>query len=221
MAAWWKYGLCVFGGIGVGYAVGVKITKDRAEKEKEEEIDKIREIFRSDVRKSKPIVRKESDSTMPKPEIETKTSIQMEKLSAKKDKADQAKHSYSKAFEETPKPGTKEDIPEEEEAPDGKHSADWHDYIHLVKEFPQDSTYTDIVLNYYADGVVTESINDRKWTDQEIAERIGEDNLKLLEEDDCNEIYVVNDLYLANYTIIFRYQEWPEVVEEEPYKEDL
>ena len=214
---WWKYGLCIFGGLGIGYAVGVKITKDRAEAEKEEEIVRIRELFRSDVRKSKP-VKKESGPVLEKPETEAKTSIQMEKLSEKRDRADQANRKYSSAFDEKKKPGIEEeDISSENE----KSKADWRDYIHLVKEFPEDSINKEIVLNYYADGVVTESVNDKRWTDQEIEERIGEENLKLLDEDGCNEIYIVNDLYRVNYTIIFRYQEWSAVVEEEPYKAEL
>ena len=48
-----------------------------------------------------------------------------------------------------------------------------------------------------------------------------EEALKRLEADDCNEVLVANDLYRINYTIIFRYQEYAEVLEEEPYKASL
>lgn len=216
-ASWWKYGLCVFGGLGVGYAVGVKITKDRAEKEKEQEIADIREIYRND-RKAKAPKKQESNSVSEQPEIQTKTSIQMEKLSKKKDKAMQAANKYSKTFDDEHKPGLEEE-PDDEELDEEKK--DWKDYIHLVDEFPDDSSYREDTLKYYADGVLAYESPGGRVADEDIPHLIGEDNLRLLERDECNMIKIQNELYHINYTVIFCYESWAEVVEEEPYKELL
>lgn len=217
-ASWWKYGLCVFGGLGVGYAVGVKITKNKAEEELEQKITDIRDIYRNDRKTSKPVKKKEEPTE--KPEIQTKTSIDIQKLSEKKERAEEAANKYSKAFKPDPKPGTEEDTAEEpgEENDEGN----WMDYIHVVQEFPEDCDYRDEILNYYADGVVTRSPSDQRLTDEECFHLIGgNETLRLLDEDDCNQVYVMNDLYRIKYTIIFRYQEWAEVVKEEPYKATL
>lgn len=215
-ASWWKYGLCVFGGLGVGYAVGVKLTKDKAEAEIEEKIADIREIYRNDRKAKAPAKKKEAEPVSARPEVTTKTSIQMERLSEKKDKADEASNRYSKSFKPDKKPGTEE---EEEETDEEKK--DWKDYIHLVDEFTDDSPYRSEVLKYYADGVLAYEGTGGRVEDKDIPHLIGEDNLKLLEQDDCNSICVRNDLFQINYTVIFCYEEWAQVVEEEPYKAEI
>ena len=94
-AKWWKYGLCIFGGLGVGYAVGVKITKNKAEEELDQKIQDIREIYRNNRKASKPVKKEEK---IEKPEIQAKTSIDIQKLSEKKEQAEEATNRYSKAF---------------------------------------------------------------------------------------------------------------------------
>lgn len=220
-ANWWKYGLCVFGGLGVGYAVGVKITRNKAEEEIEQKITDIREIYRNDRKASKPVSKKKEEPKAEKPEIQTKTSIDIQKLSEKKERAEEAANKYSKAFKADPKPGT-EETESAEDSQEESSEQEWLDYIHVVKEFPEDCDYRDETLNYYADGVVTRSPSDQRLTDEEAFHLIGgNETLRLLDEDDCNEVLVMNDLYRIKYTIIFRYQEWAEVVEEEPYKATL
>lgn len=205
---WWKYGLCVFGGLGVGYMVGVKITKDKAESEYDQKIEDIREVYRNSRKTKAP--KKKPDVEMERPEVTTKTSIQMEKLSEKKDKAEKATKRYSGNYDE-PKE-------EPEETPEEKEKAEnWEDYIHIVDEFPEDSDYRSEVLDYYSDGVLAYDVTRQKITDEDIPHLVGEEALKRLEADDCNEVFVANDLYRINYTIIFRYQEYAEVLEEEPY----
>ena len=205
---WWKYGLCVFGGLGVGYMVGVKITKDKAESEYDQKIEDIREVYRNSRKTKAP--KKKPDVEMERPEVTTKTSIQMEKLSEKKDKAEKATKRYSGNYDE-PKEEPKE-TPEEKEK-----AENWEDYIHIVDEFPEDSDYRSEVLDYYSDGVLAYDVTRQKITDEDIPHLVGEEALKRLEADDCNEVFVANDLYRINYTIIFRYQEYAEVLEEEPY----
>lgn len=209
---WWKYGLCVFGGLGVGYMVGVKITKDKAESEYNQKIEDIREVYRNSRKAKAP--KKKPDVEMERPEVTTKTSIQMEKLSEKKDKAEKAAKRYSGNYDE-PKE-EHEEQPEEEEK-----SENWEDYIHIVNEFPEDTDYRSEVLDYYSDGVLAYDVTGQKITDEDIPHLVGEEALKRLEADDCNEVFVANDLYRINYTIIFRYQEYAEVLEEEPYKASL
>lgn len=205
---WWKYGLCIFGGLGVGYLAGVKLTKDKAEAEYEQKIDDIREVYRNGRKAKTP---KKKDVEMERPEVSTKTSIQMEKLSEKKEKADKAAKRYSGNFEE-PKEQPKEAKEDDE---------DWSDYIHIVDEFHEDSDYGTEVLDYYSDGVLAYDTTGQKISDEDIQHLVGEGALRRLEADDCNEVFVVNDLYRINYTIIFRYQEYAEVLEEEPYKASL
>lgn len=220
-ANWWKYGLCVFGGLGIGYVVGVKITKNKCEEDYENKVADIREIYRNDRKAKKPAKKKEEEPKSERPEIQTKTSIDTEKLSERKEKAREAENKYSKAFKPDPKPGTEEEETSEE-APENEQ--EWLDYIHIVDEFPedQDPPYREETLNYYADGVVTRSPTDQRLTDEECFHLVGgNETLRRLDEDDCNELRVTNDLYRINYTIIFRYQEWAEVVEEEPYKAEL
>lgn len=214
---WWKYGLCVFGGLGVGYIVGVKLTKDKADVELEEKIADIREIYRNDRKAKTPKKKEEEKAPADRPEVTTKTSIQMERLSQKKEKAEEASNRYSKSFKPDKKPG----VVEEPEDEDDDESKDWKDYIHLVDEFPDDSPYRGEVLKYYADGVLAYEGTGGKVEDKDIPHLIGEDNLKLLEQDDCNVIYVRNDLFQINYTVIFCYEEWAQVVEEEPYKAEI
>ena len=209
---WWKYGLCVFGGLGVGYLVGVKITKDKAEAEYDQKIEDIREVYRNSRKAKAP--KKKPDVEMERPEVTTKTSIQMEKLSEKKDKAEKATKRYSGNYDE-PK-DEPEETPEEEEK-----SENWEDYIHIVDEFPEDSDYRSEVLDYYSDGVLAYDVTGQKIADEDIPHLVSEEALKRLEADDCNEVFVANDLYRINYTIIFRYQEYAEVLEEEPYKASL
>lgn len=209
---WWKYGLCVFGGLGVGYMVGVKITKDKAESEYDQKIEDIREVYRNSRKTKAP--KKKPDVEMERPEVTTKTSIQMEKLSEKKDKAEKATKRYSGNYDE-PKEEP-EETPEEEEK-----AENWADYIHIVDEFQEDSDYRSEVLDYYSDGVLAYDVTGQKITDEDIPHLVGEEALKRLEADDCNEVFVANDLYRINYTIIFRYQEYAEVLEEEPYKASL
>lgn len=221
-ANWWKYGLCVFGGLGIGYAVGVKITRNKAEEEMEQKISDIREIYRNDRRSAKPEKPKKEEKEPEKPEIQTKTSIDIQRLSQKKERAEEAANKYSKAFKPETKPGMEEEVDADSVAEEPER--DWSDYIHIVDEFPEDidPPYRDEVLNYYADGVVTRNPSDQRLTDEEILHLIGgNETLQRLDEDDCNEVRVMNDLYRINYTIIFRYREWAEVVEEEPYKATL
>ena len=218
-ANWWKYGLCVFGGLGVGYVVGVKITKNRAEEETSQKIMSIREIYRNDNRAKSP--KKEEKPEPERPDVSTKTSIDTEKLSERRNKADKAEERYGQAFKPEVKPDIRRvssEVPEEE--PDDPDQ-NWDSYIHVVSEFPEDSTHKQEVLRYYMDGVLCYQISGQRFTDKEIEQRIGEDNLKLLEEDGRNELLVQNDLYGIDYTIIFSYDEWAKVVEEEPYKETL
>lgn len=216
-ASWWKYGLCIFGGLGVGYIVGVKLTKDKAEKEYESKIDDIREIYRNDRRANAP-KKNEEKKTDNQPEMTTKTSIQMEKLSQKREKADNVLKTYGKAFEENKRPDSdaSEEVEETEEPKDN-----WSDYVHIVDEFPEDTDYRDEVLDYYSDGVLAYDITGQRIPDNEVKHYVGEKALQLLEADDCNEVLVMNDLYRINYTIIFRYQEYAQVLEEEPYKAEL
>lgn len=211
---WWKYGLCVFGGLGVGYIVGVKITKDKAETEYNQKIDDIREVYRNERKAKAP--KKKPEVEMDRPDVTTKTSIQMEKLSEKKDKADKAFNAlkkYSGSYDEPKK--------ESEEKPDEEKAENWEDYIHIVDEFPEDSDYRSEILDYYSDGVLAYDVTGQKISDEDISHLVGEEALKRLEEDSCNEVFVANDLYRINYTIIFRYQEYAEVREEEPYKSSL
>lgn len=208
---WWKYGLCVFGGLGVGYMVGVKITKDKAETEYNQKIDDIREVYRNGRKAKAP--KKKPEVEMDRPDVTTKTSIQMEKLSEKKDKAEKAAKRYSGNYDE-PKE-------ESEEKPDEEKAENWGDYIHIVDEFPEDSDYRSEILDYYSDGVLAYDVTGQKISDEDISHLVGEEALKRLEEDSCNEVFVANDLYRINYTIIFRYQEYAEVLEEEPYKSSL
>ena len=109
-ANWWKYGLCVFGGLGIGYAVGVKITRNKAEEEMEQKISDIREIYRNDRRSAKPEKPKKEEKEPEKPEIQTKTSIDIQRLSQKKERAEEAANKYSKAFKPETKPGTEEEV---------------------------------------------------------------------------------------------------------------
>lgn len=217
-ASWWKYGLCVFGGLGIGYAVGVKITKNRTEEETEQKIADIREIYRNDRRAKAP--KKEDKKETEAPEVATKTSIDTEKLSERRNKAEQAVQRYGKASNIEEKPNIIKRVSSETEEPDDVDK-DWNSYIHVVSEFPEDSTNRQEVLRYYMDGVLAYSVSGERLTDKEIEQRIGEETLKLLEEDNCNEIRVRNDLYGIDYTIIFSYDEWAKVIEEEPYKAEL
>lgn len=214
---WLSYGLCIFSGLGVGYLVGVKLTKDKAEEEYEQKIEDIREIYRNDRKASAPKKKEAKEQPSERPEVTTKTSIQMEKLSEKKEKAEEAANRYSKSFKPAQKPG----LPPEEPDDDDEEEKDWSDYIHLVDEFPEDSPYRSETLKYYADGVLAYQVPGNRVEDKEIPHLIGEENLKLLEQDDCNEIKVRNDLYQINYTVIFCYEEWAQVVEEEPYKAEI
>lgn len=216
---WLGYGLCIFGGLGVGYLVGVKLTKDKAEEEYEQKIEDIREIYRND-RKANAPKKKEPEKTpaADAPEVTTKTSIQMEKLSQKKEKAEEAANRYSKAFKPDKKPGLP---PEEPDDDDEEEEKDWSDYIHVVDEFSEDSPYRNETLKYYADGVLAYQVQGSRIDDKEIPHLIGEENLKLLEQEDCNVIYVRNDLYQINYTVIFCYEEWAQVAAEEPYKAEI
>ena len=208
---WWKFGLCIFAGLGIGYVAGVKTTRDRAEKEKEQAIESIREIYRSD-RKAKHS--KKEQKAPERVEPSTKTSIQMEQLSKRKERADEAMKRYSGM------PPALEDEPEDED--DDNRIADDPDYIHVVDEFPEDDGYADEVLAYYQDGVLAYAVSGMRIPDNEVAVLVGEKNLKKLEDDaDCNQIYVVNNLYQKHYTVIFRYEEWAQVVKEEPYKAKL
>lgn len=213
---WWKYGICVFGGLGIGYAVGVKITKNRTEEDIEQKISNIREMYRNDRRAKVSKKEVKADAKQP-PEMSAKTSIDTERLSERRDKALQAEKQYGKAFKPSEKPESKRVVVEEEQ----KEPDDWNDYIHVVSEIPEDSTYTQEVLRYYIDGILAYSVSGKKLTDEEIKHRIGEDTLKLLEEDTCNELFVRNDLYGIDYTIIFSYDKWSEVTKEEPYKAEL
>lgn len=218
MATWWKYGLCVFGGLGIGYVVGTRVAKNRCEDEYESKIEDIREIYRNKRKATKPAKKKEPESE--RPEIATKTSIDVEKLSQRKERAREAENVYSKAFKPTPKPGTEEEeLPEEND----DQSDEWLKRIHVVNEFPQDCDYRDETLKYYSDGVVTRVPNDQeKLTDEQLFHLIGgNETLRKLDEDGCNEVYVINDLYKIKYTIIYCYDEWANVVEEEPYKAEL
>jgi hypothetical protein len=217
-ASWWKYGLCVFGGLGVGYVVGVKITKNRAEEEIEQKIADIREIYRNDRRSKAP--KKEEKKETESPEITTKTSIDTEKLSARRNKAEQAEKHYGQAFKPSEKPDINKRVSSEDPDPD-ELDEDWDQYIHVVPEFPEDSTHRQEVLMYYMDGVLAYQVSGQRLTDKEIRQYIGEDNLKMLEDDGCNKLYVQNDLYGIDYTILFSYDEWAKVIEEEPYKETL
>ena len=212
-ANWWKYGLCIFGGLGIGYVAGVRLTRSKADEYADQRIADIREMYRNERKAEKKEQPKEEESQ--KPEITTKTSIQTERLSEKKARAEEAENRYSKAFKSDPKP----DIVNKDSQDDDIE--DWSQYIHLVDEFPEDSTYQEETLKYYADGVVTYSVSNKKMDDDDIAHRIGEENLKLLDSDDCNEIHIRNDLYGIDYTIIFVYEEWAEVVGEEPYKAEI
>lgn len=214
---WFGYGMCIFGGLGIGYLVGVKLTKDKAEEEYEQKIEDIREIYRNDRKASAPKKKGPEVKPSERPEITTKTSIQMERLSEKKEKAEEAANRYSKSFKPASKPG----LPPEEPDDDEEEEKDWADYIHLVDEFPDDSPYRNEVLKYYADGVLAYQVQGSRIEDKEIPHLVGEENLKLLEQDDCNVIYVRNDLYKINYTVIFCYEEWAKVVEEEPYKAEI
>ena len=49
---WWKFGLAALGGAGVGYAVGVKLTRDKAQKERDADIESIRELYRESRKKA-------------------------------------------------------------------------------------------------------------------------------------------------------------------------
>lgn len=216
---WLGYGLCIFGGLGVGYLVGVKLTKDKSEEEYEQKIEDIREMYRND-RKAAAVSKKKKTEEQPsdRPEVTTKTSIQMEKLSKKKEMAEEAANRYSKSFRPDKKPGLP---PEEPDDDDDEEEKDWSDYIHVVDEFPEDSPYRSETLKYYADGVLAYQVQGKRVEDKEIPHLVGEENLKLLEQDDCNVIYVRNDLYQINYTVIFCYEEWSQVTEEEPYKAEI
>ena len=71
------------------------------------------------------------------------------------------------------------------------------------------------------DGVLAYQVSGKKVPDEDIKHLVGEETLELLKEDSCNQVFVRNDLYRIDYTIIFRYDEWAKVVEEEPYKAEL
>ena len=207
---WWKYGLCVFGGLGIGYLAGVKIPRDKAETEYDRKVEDIRELYRNNRKASAP--KKKPEAEISQPEVTTKTSIQMEKLSEKKEKAEKAMQRYS---------GLPTEPKEPEASAEEEPSENWNDYLHMVDEFPEDSDYRSQVLDFYSDGVLAYDVTGQRIADEDIPHLIGEEALRRLEEDDCNEVLVANDLYRINYTIIFRYQEYAEVLKEEPYKASL
>lgn len=214
-AKWLKYGLCIFGGLGIGYVVGVKITKNKAEEEIDQKIRDIREIYRNERKASKPVKKKEE--VVDKPDLQAKTSIDIQRLSEKKERAEEAMNKYSKAFKPEPKENQESEDKDEKSDDD-----DWLDHIHIVDEFPEDCEYRGEVLNYYSDGVVTRSPSDQRLTDEECFHLIGgNETLRRLDEEDCNQVLVLNDIYEIKYTVIYRYQEWAKVVEEEPYKATL
>ena len=216
MAAWWKYGLCGFAGLGVGYLVGVRVTRNKTEEEYEQKIEDIREIYRSDRKKDKPAKKKQEEEPE-KNEIVTRTSIDMEKLSERKERAEEALNRYSKA-------APKADDSEEKSALDEMIDDAEHlpDYIHIVDEIPEDNGYRTEVLKYHSDGVLCYAVKGSMVDEQDIPEMIGDAKvLKRLDADDCNQLYIVNDQWGLNYTIVFVYEPWSMVVKEEPYKAEL
>lgn len=215
MANWWKYGLCVFGGLGVGYAVGVRLTKDRAEAEVERKIADIREIYRND-RKTTSAKKKPAAETQPKIDeldITSKTSIDMALLSEKRAQAAQARNKYSEAFKDKDKPVVKSD-----EEIDKEMEEDWSSLIQVVPKIPDDSPNRKETLKYYQDGIVAYAVNGAALNDQEIKERIGEEALRLFDHGGYNQVYVQNNALGIDYTILFDYNEYAQVIAEEPYK---
>lgn len=202
---WWKFGLAALGGAGVGYAVGVKLTRDKAQKERDADIESIRELYRESRKKA---LRKDEPKKKQKQEIENKTSLQVTKLSEKKDEARDAAKVYHKSLDGLE--DQKKEVPLEK------------DYLHIVDDVPDNTDFTTQQLTYFAgDSTLAYTISGGRVPEDDIDSMVGVENIQKFELDDVYDMYIQNDLRRTYYVIQYDPRKYLDIVKEEPYKGEL
>lgn len=74
-------------------------------------------------------------------------------------------------------------------------------YIIAPTEYGEDPTYKTYELTYFADGIITDEVND-PLDEEEIAKTIGRDAIEHFGEYEDDSVYVRNDVLKADYLIL-------------------
>lgn len=185
----YKYLLAVVGGIGIG-AVGTyfavnKTLKDKYEKERDEEVSELKNLYLSKCRKQDEI----------------------KKLTEEKEKMMDVINAsgYSKVEAETP---VVEEEPEdnEESDTDGEAPVEYPDepYVITPNQFVHEKRYYDkITLLYYeGDGALVSETDDYI---EDINSAIGEESLSHFGEWEQDAVYVRNDKLSIDYEVILQH----------------
>lgn len=185
----YKYLLAVVGGIGIG-AVGTyfavnKTLKDKYEKERDEEVSELKDLYLSKCRKQDEI----------------------KKLTDEKEKMMGVinANGYSKVEVEAP---VVEEEPEDDEGPDmdGEAPVEYPDepYVITPNQFVHEKRYYDkITLLYYeGDGTLISETDDYV---EDINSAIGEESLNRFGEWEQDAVYVRNDKLSIDYEVILQH----------------
>jgi len=73
----------------------------------------------------------------------------------------------------------------------------------------------------HSDGEVSEVTTGRHFEGKELDEMVGIENVEKLKNSDIYDMYIVNDLYKANYVLMYNPEPYSAIAAEEPYKAEL
>ena len=165
----------------VGAVAGIKLAKDRIQQDAQEEIEEVREYYKS---KEKKEVEKTVDEVDDEPLV---TDVDVEKYHYIVDESGYVNYTkYAKECDENKKEG---------DIVDDKYDAP---FTIDVEEYGENQGYDTMTLTYFADGVLVDEDDD--LVDNAL---VGVDNLKIFEEfDGCQTIYVRNDEWQMDFEIV-------------------
>lgn len=174
-------------GAAIGSAVTWKFLKTKYEKIAQEEIDSVKEVFS---KREEPV--EEDISEEPEKEVEEKSelpSIEYYK--------ELVRNRYGKELEE------KEEVKNVSKP-----------YVIPPDEFGDLLEYDTISLTYYADGVLTDDMDEPV---EDVDDVVGIDSLNCFGEWEDDSVFVRNDKYKAYYEILLDERKYSDVVNENPH----
>ena len=179
-------------GVGVGVAGTYFYLKDKYEKYTQEEIDSVKEAYRT---KGEPVSAEPEEEKVEiknvKPDIDTLFPDKVAK------KVKEYKN-YATKFERPEDPVHKPFSEEPE--------------IISEEEFGEIDEYEKLTLTYYSDGVLAEELSDEIVENAD--ELVGSDYIQKLEDSDA--VYVRNDIEKTDYEIVKNLQTYKEVTGNDP-----
>lgn len=201
-------------GVTVGSAVTLYYLKDKYAKIAQDEIDSVKEVFYTNLRKTvkdEETKKSSNENTLKKVDDETLKNV---KETSYKDYSSYKEKTKDYIIVNEEDDDEYEDQPDPPVSPKMMGNGDEKPYIIREDEFDEFDDYSVISLYYYADKKLADD-NDQLVED--VDDVVGFKSLEIFDEHDIDTLYVRNDRLKVDFEILRCLQNYSDIIESKPY----